>query len=38
MSVMLSGILNSTIGLLCSKLRDYTAQRLNEGDINESEL
>ena len=35
MSAIVNGILNSTIGLLCSKLRDYTAQRLNEGDLNE---
>ena len=32
MSAIVSGILNSTVGLLCSKLRDYTAQRLQEGD------
>ena len=38
MSAIVSGIVNSTIGLLCNKLRDYTAQRLNEGDINDSEL
>ena len=38
MSVIVSGIVNSTIGLFCNKLRDYTAQRLNEGDINDSEL
>ena len=30
--------MNSTIGLVCNKLRDYIAQRLNEGDINDSEL
>ena len=35
MSAILSGVLNSTIGLLCSKLRDYTAKRLNEGDAND---
>jgi hypothetical protein len=35
MSAIVSGILNSTIGLLCSKLRDYTAKRLNEGDAND---
>jgi hypothetical protein len=35
MSAILSGVLNSTIGLLCSKLRDYTAERLNEGDAND---
>ena len=38
MSAIVSGIVNSTIGLLCNKLRDYTAQRLNEGDINDAEL
>ena len=38
MSAIVSGIVNSTIGLLCNKLRDYTAQRLNEGDISDSEL
>jgi hypothetical protein len=35
MSAIVSGVLNSTIGLLCSKLRDYTAERLNEGDAND---
>ena len=35
MSAIVNGILNSTIGLLCSKLRDYTAEKLNEGDLNE---
>ena len=35
---IVSGIVNATIGLLCNKLRDYIAQRLNEGDINDSEL
>ena len=35
MSVIVSGIVNSTIGLLCNKLRDYTAQKL---DINDSKI
>ncbi|CAB4013983.1 Hypothetical predicted protein [Paramuricea clavata] len=35
MSAIVSGVLNSTIGLLCSKLRDYTAERLNESDLND---
>ena len=35
MSAIVSGILNSTVGLLCSKLRDYTAQRLHEGDLSD---
>ena len=35
MSAIVNGVLNSTIGLLCSKLRDYTAERLNDGDVNE---
>ncbi len=35
MSAIVSGILNSTVGLLCSKLRDYTAQRLREGDLSD---
>ena len=35
MSAIVNGILNSTIGLLCTKLRDYTAEKLNEGDLNE---
>jgi hypothetical protein len=35
MSAIVNGILNSTVGLLCSKLRDYTAERLHEGDVNE---
>ena len=34
MSAIMSGIVNSAIGLV----RDYTAQELNEGDINDSEL
>ena len=34
MSAIVSGVLNVTIGLLCSKLRDYTAEILNEGDVN----
>ena len=38
MSAIVSGIVNSTIGLLCNKLRDYTAGKLNEGDINDSQL
>ena len=37
MSAIVSGIVNSTIGLLCSKLRDYTAQKLSESDINNSQ-
>ena len=37
MSVIVSGIENSTIGLLCCKLRDYTAQKLEEGDIDDSQ-
>ena len=37
MSAIVSGIVNSTLGLLCNKLRDYTAQRLNEGDISDSQ-
>ena len=35
MTSIVNGILNSTIGLLCSKLRDYTAERLNDSDVNE---
>ena len=35
MSAIINGIINSTVGLLCSKLRDYTAESLNEGDLNE---
>ena len=38
MPAIVSGIVNCTIGLLCSNLRDYTAQRLDKGDINEAEL
>jgi hypothetical protein len=37
MSAIVSGVLNSTIGLLCSKLRDYAADRLNEGDVNDEQ-
>ncbi len=35
MSAIVSSVINSTVGLLCSKLRDYTAERLNEGDLND---
>jgi hypothetical protein len=38
MSAIVNGIINSTVGLLCSKLRDYTAERLNEGDLNEEKF
>ena len=38
MSALVNGIVNSTIGLVCNKIRDYTAHRLNDGDINDSEL
>ena len=31
MSTTVSGIVNSTVGVLCNKLRDYTAQRFNQG-------
>ncbi len=37
MSAIVSGVINSTVGLLCSKLRDYTAERLNEGDLNDQQ-
>ena len=37
MSAIVSGIVNSTIGLLCCKLRDYTAKKLEEGDIDDSQ-
>ena len=37
MSAIVSGIFNSTVGLLCSKLRDYTAERLHEGDLNDEQ-
>ena len=38
MSAIVSGILNSTVGLLCSKLRDYTAKRLREGDLSDNKF
>ena len=38
MSAIVNGIVNSTIGLVCNKIRDYTAHRLDDGDINDSEL
>ncbi|CAB4036533.1 Hypothetical predicted protein [Paramuricea clavata] len=38
MSAIINGIINSTVGLLCSKLRDYTAERLNEGDLNDEKF
>ncbi len=37
MSAIVSGVINSTVGLLCSKLRDYTAEKLNEGDLNDDQ-
>ena len=37
MSAIVSGVINSTVGLLCSKLRDYTAEKLNEGDLNDNQ-
>ena len=38
MSAIVNGIVDSTIGLVCNKIRDYTAHRLDDGDINDSEL
>jgi hypothetical protein len=38
MSAIVNGIINSTVGLLCSKLRDYAAERLDEGDLNEEKF
>ena len=38
MSTLLRVIVNSAIGLLCNKPRDYFAKRLNEGDINDAEF
>ena len=38
MSAIINGIINSTVGLLCSKLRDYTAERLSEGDLNDEKF
>ena len=38
MSVLLEKIVNLTIGVVCDKIRDYTAQRLNEGDFTGIEL
>ena len=38
MSAIVNGIVNSTIGLVCNEIRDYIAHRLNDGDINDSEL
>jgi hypothetical protein len=35
MSEIVSGVLKSTVSILCSKLRDYAAGRLNEGDVND---
>ena len=37
MSLILGGILNSTVAILCTKLRDYTADRLDEGDVTDTE-
>ena len=38
MSVLLSGIVNLTIGLVCKRIRDYTAQRLIDGGFIGTEL
>ena len=38
MSAVVSGIVNSAIGLVCSEIRDYTAQGLDEDDSIDSEL
>ena len=38
MSVLLNGIVNLTIGLVCKRIRDYTAQRLNDGGFIGTEL
>ena len=35
MTSIVNGIINSTVGLLCSKLRDYAADKLNEGDLSD---
>ena len=35
MSAIINSVLNATIGLLCSKLRDHTASRLKGGDLND---
>jgi hypothetical protein len=35
MSSIITEVLNSTISLLCTKLRDYTAQTLNKRNVNE---
>ncbi|XP_046850666.1 uncharacterized protein LOC124444127 [Xenia sp. Carnegie-2017] len=35
MSAILNGLVNCTLGLICEKLRDYTADKLNEGDLND---
>ena len=37
MSEIVSGVLKSTVSILCSKLRDYAAGRLNEGDVNDEQ-
>ena len=35
MTSIVNGIINSTVGLLCSKLRDYAADKLDEGDLSD---
>ena len=37
MSAIVNGVLNGTIGLLCNKLRDYAANQLKGGDLNEDQ-
>ena len=35
MTSIVNGIIYSTVGLLCSKLRDYAADKLDEGDLSD---
>ncbi len=38
MSSIVTGILSSTVGLLCNKARDATAKNLKDGDITDAKI
>ena len=35
MTAIVNAVLNSTVGLLCNELRDFTAETLNEMNLND---
>ena len=38
MSSIITGILNSTVGLLWNKVRDLTAAKLQDGDVTDTKI